>query len=104
MLEGCPPEKEEEGAEPFVVAPEIEDAAWLLFDMASLNGGFSISDIEAHSKRVSNFLKSSLSIESLALEAEIDPPEEEEEAPEVNMDDLDGLNMGDFDLDSLDLD
>jgi hypothetical protein len=40
----------------------------------------------------------------LALEAEIDPPEEEEEAPEVNMDDLDSLNMGDFDLDSLDLD
>jgi hypothetical protein len=31
----------------------------------------------------------------------VDPPEEEEEAPEVDLDGLDGLNMADFDMDNM---
>jgi hypothetical protein len=39
----------------------------------------------------------------LDLEAEIDPPAEEEEAPDIDMEDFAGLNVNDFDLDSLNL-
>lgn len=104
LLEGSPPEKEEEDAEPFVVSSEAEDAAWLLLDMGSMNGGFPIADPEAHAKRMTKYLQASLGVESLDLEAEIDPPEEEEEAPDIDMDDFAGLNMDDFDMDSLNLD
>ena len=104
LLAGSPPEKEEEGAEQFVVSPETEDAAWLLFDMASMHGGFPVADPEAHAQRMTKYLQSTLQVDSLALEDEIDPPVEEEEPPELNMADMDGLNMADFDMDSLDLD
>jgi len=100
LLEGCPTEDSEEE---FVIAPELEDAAWLLFDIGSLNGGFGVSDVKAHTKRVSKFLQSSLNVESLLLADEIDPPEEEEEAPE-DFEGMDGLNMEDFNMDDLDLD
>ena len=101
LLEGCPPEKEEEGADPFVVSQEVEDAAWLLYDMAMLNGGFQLTDIEGHTKRMTRFLQSQLNVDSLELEPEVEPPEEEEEAPEVDLDGLDGLNMADFDMDNM---
>jgi hypothetical protein len=105
-LEGSPPEKEEDGADPFVVPLEMEDAAWLLFDLASLNGGFPVIDMEAHARRMSHYLQASLKVQSLDLEAEIDPPVEEEEAPDDETPDfdMDGLNQGDFDMDNLDLD
>lgn len=106
LLESCPPEKDDDDEgdeEEFVVAPEVEDAAWLLLDIGSLNGGFAVSDVKKHTARVSKFLQSSLSIDSLALADEIDPPEEEEEAPE-DMGDMDGLNMEDFNMDDIDLD
>ncbi len=97
LLDGCPPLKEEEGADKFVVSKETEDAAWLLLDMASMHGGFPLSDPEAHAHRMTKYLQSTLQVETLDLEEEIDPPEEEEEPPEVDMADLDGMNMGDFD-------
>ena len=103
LLAGIPDE-DSEGDDATKVTPEVENAAWLLFDMASLNGGFPISDTLAHSKRLSSFLKSSLGVESMSLEDEIDPPEEEEEAPDMGDVDLDSLNMEDFDLDGIDLD
>lgn len=107
LLEGSPPETEEEDAEPFVVSQETKDAAWLLFDMASLNGGFDIADVKAHSQRMTTYMQSTLlKADSLDLEAEIDPPEEDEEAPDdVDMEDMmAGMNMADFDMDNLDLD
>lgn len=103
LLEGCPPEKEEEGAEPFVVSEEIEEAAWILHDMAMLSGGFQLTDTEGHTKRMTRFLLSTLSVDSLELAAEVDPPEEEETAPEIDLDSLDGLNMADFDLDNMNI-
>jgi len=103
LLEGAtPPEGDEEAN--FNPSQEITDAAWILHDMALLNGGFSISDPVAHSKRMLGFMQSSLSVESLALVPEIDPPEEDEEAPHMDDFDMGGINMEDFDLDSLDLD
>lgn len=104
LLEGCPPEKEEEGAESFVVSKEVEDAAWILHDMAMLNGGFQLTDTEGHTKRMTQYLQSQLNVDSLDLAAEVDPPEEEEKAPEVDLDGLDGLNMADFDMDNFDMD
>ena len=101
LLDGCPPEKEEEGADPFVVSKEVEEAAWLLHDMAMLNGGFQLSDTEAHTKRMMNYLQDQLAVDTLELEAEVDPPEEEEEAPEIDIDNLDGMNMADFDMDNM---
>lgn len=102
LLDGCPPEDE---SSDFVVSTETEDAAWLLLDMGALNGGFEINDVKAHNNRLTKFLQSSLSIESLALEDEIDPPEEEEDAPDMDgMEGMEGLNMEDFNMEDLDLD
>jgi len=84
-----------------IVAKEVEDAAWLLHDMAMLNGGFQLADTEAHTTRMMQYLQSQLAVVSLELEDEVDPPEEEEEAPEVDLDGLDGLNMADFDMDNM---
>ncbi|KAL3933865.1 MAG: hypothetical protein SGBAC_010212 [Bacillariaceae sp.] len=100
LLEGAP----EEDAEEAVVAPEVEEAAWILHEMAMLNGGFPLTDPEGHSKRMMKFIQSNLNVESLDLEEELDIPEEEEEAPDV--DDLDLENLGDlsgFDLDGMEL-
>lgn len=95
LLEGAP----EEDAEETVVSPEIEEAAWILHEMAMLNGGFPLTDPEAHSKRMMKFIQTGLGVESLDLEDEPELPVEEEEAP-----DLDDMDLGDFDLDGMDLD
>merc|ERR1712137_1364757 len=79
LLDGCPPEKEEDDAEPFKVSEETEDSAWMLLDMASLSGGFQVVDGTAHSKRMNKFLRSSLGVDSDDLEDEVDPPEEEDD-------------------------
>jgi len=106
MLEGAAPEGSDEDDD-FTPTDEIIDAAWILHDMAMLNGGFPITDPVEHSKRMVGFMQSSLGVESLDLVPEINPPEEEEEAPDLDDFDLGGMggmNMEDFDLDSLDLD
>merc|ERR1712137_444332 len=114
LLEGSPPEKEEEGEDPFEVSADTEDAAWMLLDMASLNGGFAVNDPVEHSKRMNKYLQSTLGVESLGLEDEIEPPEEDEEDDDEDSETLmdggmggmnmDGLNMADFDMENLDLD
>ena len=104
LLEGSPPEDAEEGFEP---SDEIKNAAWLLHDMAMLNGGYPIQDPKKHNARLTKFMQSQLGLESLSLEPPIDPPEEEEEAPEFDMDamgDMGGINLDDFDLGDMDLD
>merc|ERR1711935_1246116 len=95
LLEGVPEEDSEEA----VVAPEVEEAAWILHEMALLNGGFPLTDPEAHSKRMMKFIQSNLGVESLTLDDEPDLPEEEEEAPDLGDGDL-----SDIDLDGLDFD
>jgi heat shock protein 90kDa beta len=90
LLDACPPEDAEED---FKVSQEIEDAAWMIHDMAMLNGGFSISDTKGHNRRLLKVLKANFALESLALEPEIDPPVEEDEPPEPN---FSGLNAEDF--------
>jgi len=104
LLAGCPPADEVEGAEPFVVSKEIEDAAWTLHDMALLSGGFPITDNKAHSERLVSYLQTSLKLGSLTLEDEIDPPVEDEKAPDFDPSDMDGMNMGDFNMDDFDMD
>lgn len=101
LLEGAP----EEDAEDALVAPEVEEAAWILHEMALLNGGFPLTDPEAHSKRMMKFIQSNLGVESLTLEAEPDLPEEDEEAPDLDEMDFGDLgDLSDFDLDGMDLD
>merc|ERR1712232_628203 len=96
LLEGVP----EEDADSVVVDPEVEEAAWTLYEMALLNGGFPLEHPQAHSKRMMKFSQSNLGVESLTLEAEPDLPEEEEEAPDSGEEDID---LSDIDLDGLDL-
>jgi len=131
LLEGCPPEEkkkdkkkkkkdgddvaedekeEEEEEPPFEVAEETIDAAWLVHDMAMLNGGFPISDPVAHTHRLMHSLQQQLGLESLQLEPEIDPPVEDDVPPDFDMDDLAaqmgamGMNAEDFNMDDLDMD
>jgi heat shock protein beta len=88
LLEGTP--SDEEGAEE-VVDADTENAAWLLHEMALLNGGFPLTDPEAHTQRMMKFMSSSLGVESMELEAEPDLPVEEEEAPDFSEFDLDAF-------------
>jgi heat shock protein beta len=83
LLEGAPPE-DQEGDEEFKVDPEVEDAAWILHEMALLNGGFPLSDPEAHTKRMMKFMQSQLGVKSLTLEPEPDLSVVEEEAPDID--------------------
>ena len=105
LLDGCPtePEGDEEEEAAFEPSEEMIDSAWILHDMAMLNGGFTITDPLANSMRMTKFMQSQLGVESLTLEPEIDPPEVEEVAPDLDEDGLGGINMEDFniDLDSL---
>lgn len=97
LLEGAPPEDVED----FEVAPDVEEAAWTLHEMAMLNGGFPLSDPESHSKRMMKFIQSQLNVNSLDLEEEPELPAEEDEAPDAEEDILANLNLDDFDLDDL---
>ena len=99
LLEGSPPEESGDDETPVEPSNETIDSAWILHDMAMLNGGYPISDPVAHNKRLTTVLQKQFALDSLALEPEIDPPVEEDEPPEPDFD-LDGLNMGDFDMGS----
>ena len=85
------------------IAQSTVDAAWMIHDMAMLNGGYPINDPKAHNERITKVLQSQFGLESVKLEAEVDPPLEEDEAPDVDMG-MGGMNMEDFDMDSIDLD
>ena len=84
------------------VSQDVIDGAWMIFDMAMLNGGFNVADAKAHNKRIMKILKSQSGLASFDLEPEINPPEEEDEPPEVEG--MGGLNMEDFNLDDLGID
>jgi heat shock protein beta len=103
LLEAAPPAGEEDTHE---VPEEIVDAAYMLYDMAMLNGGFPISDPVAHNRRTAKVMQKLFSLESLTLEPEINPPVEEDEPPEPDFSELGGMNMDDLkdmDLDDLDI-
>merc|ERR1711862_413719 len=115
LLEGCPPEKKDDDDEPFTVSSEVLDSAWMLFDIATMNGGFSIVNPESHSERVTSYIQQALGVESLELEPEIDPPiedeDEEDDGPKVEKLGYGDLKDGkinliedfDGDLDGIDL-
>jgi len=107
LLEGSPPakkKKDKDKEDTFVVSEETKEAAWLLYDMALLNGGFQIADPTAHSQRMLKYLQSQLNVESLKLEPEIDVPEADDEAPDVDLSETKGINTDDFNAYDLDLD
>jgi heat shock protein beta len=94
------------------ITETFKDAAWMLFDTATMSGGFPIRDPKAYAARMTRVLKSNLGVESLTLADEIDPPEEEDEPEEpefnaddinmdINLDDLEAFNIG-GDAESLD--
>eukprot|EP00980_Cylindrotheca_fusiformis_P001756 scaffold405_cov132-Cylindrotheca_fusiformis.AAC.8 len=80
LLEGAPSEDADDDEN--AVDPQVEEAAWILHEMAMLNGGFPLSDPEGHSRRMMKFIQSSLNVPSLDLEPEPELPEEEDEPPE----------------------
>merc|ERR1719473_1005216 len=69
---------------------QAKNLAWLLYDTALLNSGFSMDDPRGFAVRMYELMKSGLDLESLDLEEEIEVPEEEEEEEEDEADvDLD---------------
>lgn len=79
------------------VSQDLIDAAFMIHDMAMLNGGFPIGDPVAHNNRLLKVLQGSFGLESLALEPELDPAEfEEEEEPPKTDNTAGGLNAEDF--------
>jgi len=76
------------------VPESVRDTAWILLDMATMSGGFPVSDPKKYSSRMSRVLKTNLGLDSLALADEIDPPEEDEEADEPDFDMPDMNNLG----------
>eukprot|EP00644_Phytophthora_capsici_P004291 jgi/Phyca11/506056/fgenesh2_kg.PHYCAscaffold_17_\ len=68
---------------------ETKDLAWLLYDTALINSGFDMADTNHFSERVHRIMKTSMGIESMELEPEIEVPEEEEEVDEEEAEDLD---------------
>jgi heat shock protein beta len=96
LLEGAPPEDADND---FKVAADVEDAAWVLYEMALLNGGYPISDPQGHSARILNFLQSSLGLDSLKLEPHPELPVEEEVPPDADGEEelLNMVNLDDDD-------
>merc|ERR1712146_829843 len=56
-----------------------KDLAWLLFDTATLNSGFSLEDASSFSKRMFNLMSSGMDLSTMELLDVIEVPEEEEE-------------------------
>jgi len=93
LLEGCP---EEDGSNN-VVEDSVSDAAWMLYDMALLNGGFPISESKSYNERMTRALQMLMGVDDVALSDEIDPPEDDDdEPPEIDMDSNNGINIEDF--------
>lgn len=109
LLAEIPAEEETEEEHSREVSPAVIDAAWMLHDIAMLNSGFPIHNPKEHNKRLLKFLQNQFNLEDLSLEPEIDPPVEEDEPPEIDIDgmgSLNGLNIEDLqnmNLDDLDL-
>lgn len=101
LLHGCPMDKEKKEIDAKAVPEDLVDAAWMIHDMAMLNGGFSVSDSEAHNKRMLKVLQKQFSLDSITLLPEIHPPVEDDVPPD--MDDSDGMNMDDFDGPMMDM-
>jgi heat shock protein beta len=89
LLESLPDDEDAE------VPDSVKDAAWMLFDTATMSGGFPIKDPKKYATRMTRILKNNLGVESLALADEIDPPVEEEVPDEPEFD------MADFNLDDM---
>lgn len=102
LLEEAPAEDADAEADKEIPAASV-DAAWMIHDMAMLNGGYPIANPKAHNKRLSKVLQAQFGLESLKLEPEVDPPVEEDEVPELDLG-AGGINMEDFDMDNIDLD
>jgi heat shock protein beta len=84
-----------------VVPIETRDALWNLLDTALLNGGYPISEGKAFSMRMLRSIKRNLNVESVELLEEINPPVEEDVAPEIDVD-SGGINMDDFEFEDSD--
>lgn len=92
LLENMPDDIEDKDGK---VSPEVIDAAWMLHDMAMLNGGFPLHDPDAHNKRLMKVMQSQFSIDTLQLEPEINPPVEEDVPPETDDEfNFDSINNG----------
>merc|ERR1712046_138267 len=68
---------------------ETADTAWLLYDTALLQSGFTQDDVDAFALRMYRTMRGALKLESLELEPEVDVPEEEEEDEDEDDEDFD---------------
>lgn len=88
-----PPEGDEDT---FEAPEEAGDVAWMLHDMALLNSGFPIVDKD-YAVRTTRVLQAKLSLDSLELADEIEPPPEPEDYEE---EEEESIVPDDFDLDN----
>jgi len=72
------------------------DLAWLLYDTALLNSGFTQDDPTSFAERMYRVMQGNLNLESLELEPEIEVPEEEDD------DSMDGGEYDDAEEEELD--
>lgn len=94
LLEVIPEDEEEKPPQ------EIRDALWTLLDTALLNGGYHINEGKAFTYRMLRSIKNNLGTETFDLLPEIDPKVEEDVPPEID-EDAAGINLEDFDFDSM---
>jgi len=94
------PTNEEGAIDKESVSQDVKDSLWTLLDTALLNGGFTLNDGKAFTKRMMRTLKSQLAVDSLDLLSEIEPKVEEDVPPEPELDG-DGINLDDFVADDL---
>lgn len=80
---------------------ETKDLAWLLFDTTLINSGFDMPNVARFSSRIRRIMMSSMGIDSLELEPEIEVPEDKEVVDDTDdAEDLDDpANSDDTDVD-----
>ncbi|RHY19458.1 hypothetical protein DYB25_001110 [Aphanomyces astaci] len=69
----------------FATAPdatETHDLSWLLYDAALTNSGFAMDDVDHFASRVYRLMKTTMGLDSLDLDPEMNLPAEEEDAVE----------------------
>ena len=81
-----------------MVEDSLLDAAWMLYNMAFLNGRFPISESRSYNKRMTISLQIIMGVDNITMPDKINPPKEDKnDPPEIDRDSNNGINIEDFD-------
>ena len=80
-----------------MVEYSVLDAAWMLYNMAFLNGRFPISESRSYNKRMTSSLHILMGVDDITMPDKINPPKEDKnDPPEIDRDSNNGINIEDF--------